>query len=55
MLDDAADANHELMPLAILRAFFQARRMTDIAPRATSPAPQVSDVIDSILCCDDFA
>ena len=54
-LDDTADANHELMPIAILRAFFQARRMTETAPRATSPVPQVSTVADSILCCDNFA
>jgi hypothetical protein len=55
MLDDTADANHELMPLAILRAFFQARRMTEFAPRATSPVPQVSAVTDSFVCCDNFA
>ena len=55
MLDDTADANHELMALAILRAFFQARRMADMAARATSPVPQVSAVADSILCCDNFA
>jgi hypothetical protein len=55
MLDDTADANHELMPIAILRAFFQARRMTEIAPRATSLVPQVSDATDSLVCCDNFA
>jgi hypothetical protein len=55
MLDDTADANHELMPLAILRAFFQARRVVEIAPRATSPVPQVSAATDCIVCCDNFA
>jgi hypothetical protein len=55
MLDDTADANHELMPLAILRAFFQARRMTEIAPRATSPVPQVSAGTSNAICCDNFA
>ena len=55
MLDDTADANHALMPLAILRAFFQARRMTEIAPRETAPVPQVSAVTDNIVCCDNFA
>jgi hypothetical protein len=54
-LDDTADANHELMPLAILRAFFQARRTAEIAPRATSPVPQVSAGADNIICCDNFA
>ena len=55
MLDDTADANHELMAVAILRAFFQARRMTEIAARTTSPVPQVSAVADNIVCCDNFA
>jgi hypothetical protein len=55
MLDDTADANHELMPLAILRAFFQARRMAEIAPRARSSMPQVSAGADNIICCDNFA
>jgi hypothetical protein len=54
-LDDTADANHELVPLAILRAFFQARRMAEIAPRPTSPVPQVSAGADNIICCDNFA
>jgi len=55
MLDDTADANHELMAVAILRAFFRARRMTEMAPRATSPVPQVSADTDSTVCCDNFA
>jgi hypothetical protein len=55
MLDDTADANHELMPLAILRAFFQARRVAEIAPRAISPAPQASAGTGNIICCDNFA
>ena len=55
MLDDTADANHELMPIAILRAFFQARRMTEIAPRATSAVPQVWAGTSNVVCCDNFA
>jgi hypothetical protein len=55
MFDDTADANHELMAVAILRAFFQARRMTEISPRAISPAPQASTGPFSIFCCDNFA
>jgi len=55
MLDDTADANHELMAVAILRAFFQGRRMAEAAPRGTSPVPQVSAVADSFVCCDNFA
>lgn len=53
-LDDTADGNHELMGLAILRAFLQARRMTDLAP----PAPRVPTIradAGVLLCCDNFA
>jgi hypothetical protein len=55
MLDDTADAGHELMPLAILRAFFHARRMAEIAPQDMSPTPQVSTATGNIVCCDNFA
>ena len=55
MLDDTADANHEMMPLAILRAFFQARRMAEAVPEAISPAPQVAAGTSNIVCCDNFA
>jgi hypothetical protein len=55
MFDDTADANHELMPLAILRAFFQARRIAELAPRAVSPVPQVPAGTSNIVCCDNFA
>jgi len=53
--DDTADANHEMMPLAILRAFFQARRMAETVPRCISPTPQVSAGTGNIICCDNFA
>ncbi len=55
MFDDTADASHEMIPLAILRAFFQARRMAEIASRPTSPVPQVSSASDSIVYRDNFA
>ncbi len=53
--DDTADASHELMPLAILRAFLQARRMAEIAPAAVSAVPPVRTSADGIMCCDNFA
>jgi hypothetical protein len=56
--DDTADASHELMAVAILRAFFQARRMTELAPygpRGVSPVPQIAVDTASIVCCDNFA
>jgi hypothetical protein len=44
-----------MMPLAILRAFFQARRMAETVPRCISPTPQVSAGTGNIICCDNFA
>jgi hypothetical protein len=54
-LDDTADASHEQMPLAILRALLQARRMTEIAPPAASPVPQLPSAAGHLICCDNFA
>jgi hypothetical protein len=51
--DDTADASHEFMPLAIVRAFVQARRMTKIAPQATSTVPQIQTGAESIIICSD--
>jgi hypothetical protein len=53
-LDDTADGSHELLALAILRAFLQARRMTNAAPRpATVPAVRPDAAV--AVCCDNFA
>jgi hypothetical protein len=49
------DTNHEMMPLAILRAFFQARRVAETVPRRMSPTLQVSAGTGNIICCDNFA
>jgi len=53
--DDTADANHDVMSLAILRAFLQARRMVPPAPRAASAVSQIQADAQNILCCDNFA
>jgi hypothetical protein len=54
-LDVTADAHHESLPLAILLAFLQARRMVEIAPAAISVTPQVHLAPASMICCDNFA
>jgi hypothetical protein len=54
-LDDTVDASHELMPLAILLAFLQARRSTE-ATRQTVPAvPAIQSAAGELVCCDNFA
>jgi hypothetical protein len=55
-LDDTADASHEVLPLAILNAFVEARRRTSAAPETTSATvPQVRPTSDYAICCDNFA
>jgi hypothetical protein len=55
-IDDTADARHEVLPLAILSAFLEARRGTSAA-RETSPptVPQVQPTSGIVICCDNFA
>jgi hypothetical protein len=55
-LDDAADARHEVLPLAILSAFVEARRATRTARETSSPrAPQIWPISGNAVCCDNFA
>jgi hypothetical protein len=55
-LDETAEANHEILPLAILSAFVEARRRGMIAdegrPRSV---PQVRPAQGLVVCCDNFA
>jgi len=53
-LDDTVDAVHEAMPLAILLAFLQARRVAAILP-AISVVPTVVPAAAELICCDNFA
>ncbi len=55
-IDDTADANHEVMALALLTAFVEARRRTSTESRI-SPAtvPQVRSASATAICCDNFA
>jgi hypothetical protein len=54
-LDDTADASHEVLPLAILTAFVEARRRTG-AMRETSltTVPPVRRTPGYAICCDNF-
>jgi hypothetical protein len=55
-LDETADAGHEVLALAILSAFLEARRRTSAAPETNSPAvPQVRPLSGHAVCCDNFA
>jgi hypothetical protein len=54
-LDDTADAAHEELPLAVLLAFLQARRLSALALGARSPVPHMQQAADGTVCCDNFA
>src|SRR5215831_9254593 len=55
-LDDAAEANHDSLPLAILSALVEARRhsLTTGESRPQS-VPQVPPMQGYAICCDNFA
>jgi hypothetical protein len=54
-LDEPANATHTVLPVAILIALVQARRMT-LAARGVQPksVPEVRLVPGYIACCDNF-
>jgi len=54
-LDDAADAHHACLPLAILGAFLEARRRAAQVRVYTRSVPQVRTVFENPLCCDNFS
>ena len=54
-LDDSADAAHEVLPLAILRAFVEARRRSKVATDAAPAIPPPQPAAGGVVCCDNFA
>jgi hypothetical protein len=53
--DDTADATHEVMPLAILLAFLQARRRTALAAQSVPAVPLAMSASAVLICCENFA
>lgn len=54
-LDDTADGAHEVMPLAILLAFLEARRRFSPAAQPVAVAPIVDPAPAALIYCDNFA
>jgi alpha-beta hydrolase superfamily lysophospholipase len=54
-LDNTADGHHEIMSLAILRAFLQARRMAAAESRPAASVPVVEPTEMQLFCCENFA
>ena len=53
--DEPAEAAHAELPLAILRAFVEARRRLSFAAHADAPDPQLRPAPEMPVCCDNFA
>jgi hypothetical protein len=54
-LDDIAEADHEILALAILMALIEARRAAAVNAVAGTAVPRVRGQPDSATCCDNFA
>ena len=54
-LDEVAEASHEILSLAILVAFLQARRHAAASATAVTTVPHIGPTPDYAMCCDDFA
>jgi hypothetical protein len=54
-LDDSAEAAHEALPLALLRAFIDARRRSSLNTERAPTAPKSGGAPGLVLCCDNFA
>ena len=55
-LDDTADASHEVLPLAILSAFVEARRrISAMCETSLQTVPLVWRTPGYAICCDNFS
>ena len=54
-LDDVAEASHETLPLAILIAFLEARRVAAASANSCDHSSPNYDKPSHAVCCDNFA
>lgn len=54
-LDDAVEMSHEIMPLAILAAFVEAKRSVDDARSVIEAFPTTGSAERHRICCDNFS
>jgi hypothetical protein len=54
-LDDTVEVSHEVLPLAILRAFLEARHRGRAAHATASAVPRLSAAPDRMFCCENFS
>jgi hypothetical protein len=54
-IDDAVEAGHEILPLAILAAFVEARRRSGVATDPLASVPLIQAGSGLLVCCDNYA
>jgi hypothetical protein len=54
-LDESVDAAHAALPLAILQAFVEARRVSNGDDADKLLVPRIRPANGSVICCDNFA
>jgi hypothetical protein len=55
MLDDCAEATHEVLPLAMLCAFLEACHRRHMAHGSVSRVPQIAQSsVEHILSCENY-
>ena len=52
--DESVDAVHSVLPLAILQAFIEARRVSNDDDAARPLLPRIRPADESMMCCDNF-
>ena len=53
-LDDTAEASHQVLPLAILGAFVEARQRTEGMFETSQAVHQIRPISGYAVCCDNF-
>jgi hypothetical protein len=54
VVGDVAEGAHESLPLAMVRAFLNARLSSLSLPKPTTNVPETREVWGPVLCCDNF-
>ena|SRR5436190_214791 len=54
-LDEATEATHEILPIAVLIAFLRARYAAPVSTTAVTAVPKVGTMWGNVVCCDNFS
>ena len=54
-LDETIEATHQILPLAVLLALLEARRVASAEVARSTTVPQVRPLTDHLMCTDNFS